>query len=136
MVPSALYEFEPQTRQLRRTQLFETAGARDFEHYRIGDRHFLAVANFYGRQPADAATSSYSLDSVVYEFDAGDVYSATAAGGVPTGWSASFAPVQKLPTVGASDFESFSVDYRGRLSTIYKFLRLMWGCGSQLLFLW
>ena len=47
----------------------------------------------------------------MYEFDAGDVYSATAAGGVPTGWSASFAPVQKLPTVGASDFESFSVDY-------------------------
>ena len=59
-----------------------------------GDRHYLVVANLGDRQ-----ANTYRRDSVVYAFDP----AASGAG------AKMLTPLQKLPTLGATDFRSFKI---------------------------
>lgn len=72
------------------------AHAAEFFSSPDGTRHFLAVANLGDRQ-----ANSYRRDSIVYAVDF--VPSASLRGQLLT-------PVQKLPTLGATDFRAFIID--------------------------
>ena len=71
-------------------QRIRTAGAEGLESFRVGNHYFLAVAN-----AADSDT--WNVDSIVYQYDA-------------TNPTAPFQEIQKIPTHGAYDFESFVIE--------------------------
>ena len=73
-------------RALEFFQAVPTTNAADLEAFRIGDAHFLAVANYYD-------TETFNINSDVYRWDDGV-----------------FVPFQELPTSGAYSFESFAID--------------------------
>eukprot|EP00746_Dinoflagellata_sp_MGD_P036491 gnl/MRDRNA2_/MRDRNA2_18753_c0_seq1.p1 gnl/MRDRNA2_/MRDRNA2_18753_c0~~gnl/MRDRNA2_/MRDRNA2_18753_c0_seq1.p1 ORF type:complete len:419 (-),score=48.53 gnl/MRDRNA2_/MRDRNA2_18753_c0_seq1:97-1353(-) len=72
-------------------QKVQTDGAHAAEFFSHGNKHFLAVANLGDRQK-----NTYRRDSVIYQFD-------------PQNENEMLKLVQKVPTLGATDFLGFSI---------------------------
>jgi len=83
---SWIFSWEPDERAFIKYQPLETVGAYDFEYFRIGNEHYLALANSF-----NGVTTK--LHSVIYRW-----------------MSSNFVPHQYIETVGASDIEHFQID--------------------------
>jgi hypothetical protein len=78
-------------------QSISTEGARDWEHFVIGDQHFLVVANAHSEEVPGSGSVNYDLDSIIYLYDG-------------TRSSNPFQIFQKIPTKGGADWEHFVID--------------------------
>ena len=82
---TAVLDSPARTKSTEEIQNLYSTGVRDVEHFVIGSRHYVAVANNFDG-------TSYLLDSVLYEWK-------------KTG----FEKIQALTTMGAYDFEFFTI---------------------------
>ena len=85
---SVIYRFNNGTATFDEYQEVNITGAYDWEHLAVGNDHYLAVAKY-------RSGSSYQTPSVVYRFNH---------------TSAKFEEYQEIDTIGAYDWESFTVD--------------------------
>ena len=76
---------DEQTEKFALYQTLQTRGAFGLEYFSIGDKHFLAVANFYD--------GTYQLDSAVYQWN-----------------GKRFVAFQRIPTKGAGQFTFFKIN--------------------------
>ena len=86
-VNSVVYRYNHVVAEFQLFQELPSKGAADFEHFRLGDADFLALANFLDG-------SGYAIASVVYRFN-----NATCL----------FEPFQYIDTTGAFDWEHFVI---------------------------
>ena len=86
-MPSPVYRFSDTTDGFELFQLLETHGAQDWEHFRVGDEHFLAVANF-------KQGTLFEVQSVVYRYNT---------------TTTQFEMFQPIETQGARDWKHFSI---------------------------
>ncbi|CAL8273732.1 unnamed protein product [Merluccius merluccius] len=91
-INSTVYELDMSARVFIRFQDIITYSAVDWEYFRLGEDHFLVVANSF-----DGA--SYSLNSVLYRWQGYE----------------GFVPVHWLPTTGCSDWEFFTSEEKSYL---------------------
>ena len=94
-IQSAVYRYAGPVSGFELFQAIDTHGARDWEYFRIGDTHFLAVANFKND------TDTFEVASVIYR------YNNTAA---------QFEPFQEVATLGARAWEHFEIGQRHLLA--------------------
>ena len=86
-IKSRIYKWDDYENEFNPIPPVDTQGAYDWEYLSIADNHYLVVANYHN----DASTI---IDSVLYKWDQdGD----------------SFAVDQTIPTVGALDWEYFTI---------------------------
>ena len=85
-VDSVIYKWDGNT--FIEFQSITTNGAIDWESFIIGDDIYLAVANYYG-----SGSTSHNVDSVIYKWD-----------------GSAFIEFQSIPTHGARDWASFTID--------------------------
>ena len=86
-VASVLYRYNGTAQKFEFFQEFATHGAMDFEHFRIGDVDFLAVANHYKDE-------SFNVKSVVYRYDES---------------AEMFRSFREVETVAARDWQHFRI---------------------------
>ena len=93
-INSVIYEYSASTNRFEELQSIPTKGAHDWEAILIGDRAFLAVANYHDG-------STYNINSVIYEYSAS---------------TNRFVELQSIPTKGAHDWESILIGDRAFLA--------------------
>ena len=80
-----IYKMDEQIGKFTFYQTLQTRGAHGLEYFSIGDKHFLAVANYYD--------GKYQLDSAVFQWN-----------------GQRFVVFQKIPTKGGSYFSAFTIN--------------------------
>ena len=82
---SFIYKLNDSTVKFFLYQTIVTTGVRHMEYFRIGEKHYLAVANYRNM-------STYQLNSVIYQWNGHQ-----------------FVAVQSIPTNGATSFNFFKI---------------------------
>lgn len=102
-INSILYKWDPEAGndgQFNWHQDIPTNGAYDWEHFKINDKHYLAVANYYNG-------STHNIPSKIYEWDSNKInihtnpYFETKGG---------LKEIQAIDTHSAHDLESFTIN--------------------------
>ena len=93
---SMIYKMNELTGKFNLYQTLQTRGALGLEYFSIGDKHFLAVANYYD--------GTRLLDSVVYQWN-----------------GQRFVAFQKIPTKGAQHFTFFKISGQNYLTVANQY---------------